>query len=129
MGLNRQLVETVKHHFAKKSTADLEEIVRLKDRDQWSEEAFVAAAEVLTERGAGRAKEPRVPVKDAPPPSADERWGVLFSAFGFAAGDLVGGLLDLTRKQAGDQPVAFGSDVAWLAVETRDTPAVASALG
>jgi hypothetical protein len=42
---------------------------------------------------------------------------------------LVGGLLELTQNQAGDQPVAFGSDVAWLAVETRDTVAVASALG
>jgi hypothetical protein len=78
MGLNRQLVDTVKQHFAQKPTVDLEEIVRLKDRDQWSEEALVAAEEVLTARGAGRAKEPRVPVKDAPPPSADERWGHCF---------------------------------------------------
>lgn len=132
MGLNRQLVETVKIHFARKSTADLEEIVRRKDRDQWSDEAFVAAEEVLAERVAGLGKEPRVPVKDAPPPSAEVLRDVL-PLLGFAFGGVFGGLLvKYAVAPVGpdvDNPVSFGSDLAWVALETTDAPAVATALG
>jgi hypothetical protein len=106
--------------------------LRLKDRDQWSEEAFVAAEEVLTERASGSAKEPRVPVKDIPPPSAEERRRVLFSVLGLAAGGVVGGLIGraiTADSQGTDRPVTFGSDLAWVAVETTETPAVAAALG
>jgi hypothetical protein len=132
MGLNRQLVDAVKHHFAKKSTADLAEIVRLRDRDQWSEEAFVAAEEVLAERAAGRSKEPRVPVKDTPPPSAGVRQSELLPVLGFALGGLLGALI--VKFAVGsegtdtDRPVSFGSDLAWVAVETTDTQKVAAAL-
>jgi hypothetical protein len=132
MGLNRQLIETVKKHFAEKSTADLQEIVRLKDLDRWSEEAFVAAEEVLAERGAGRAREPRAPVKDAPP-SADGRRHDLLPWLGFAVGGVFTGLLMKfavgPEGPGADRPVSFGSDLAWLAVETTDALAVAGALG
>jgi hypothetical protein len=133
MGLNRQLVDTVKKHFVQKSTADLEEIVRLKDRDQWSEEAFVAAEEVLAERAAGGAKEPRVPVKDTPPPSAGEHLRELLPVLGFAVGGLVGGLIAKLAVSPEDRttnrPVSFGSNLAWVAVETTDTEKAAVAFG
>lgn len=129
MGLNRQLVDTVKKTFAQRASAELEEIVRAKDLNRWSEEAFVAACEVLADRAAGRAKEPLTPEKEQPPPSAEDRWGVLFSVLGFVGGDLVDGLLDLSQSHIVDKPVPFGSNVAWLAVETTDTTAVAAALG
>ncbi len=132
MGLNRQLVDTVKHHFAKKSTADLEEIVRLKDRDQWSDESFVAAEEVLVERVSGRARAPRVPVKDTPPPSAGENLRELLPVLGFAVGGLLGGLIGRALSAEGpvtNGPVPFGSNIAWLSVETKETAAVAAVLG
>ena len=132
MGLDRRLVDTVKHHFAKKSTADLEEIVRLKDRDQWSDEAFVAAEEVLAERAAGRAKEPRVPVKDTAPPLAGESLREFLPILGFAVGGLIGGLIGRALRPEGpvtNGPVPFGSDIAWLAVGTKDTAGVAAVLG
>ena len=131
MGLNRQLVDTVKYHFTKKSTADLEEIVRIKDRDQWSDEAFVAAEEVLGERSAGRAKEPRVPVKDSPPPSIGESLRERLPVLGLAMGGLFGGLIGRALSAEGpvkNGPVPFGSNIAWLAVETQDTAAVAAVL-
>jgi hypothetical protein len=120
MGLNRQLIETVKKHFAEKSTADLQEIVRLKDLDRWSEEAFVAAEEVLAERVAGRAGEPRAPVKDASPPSLEEWWNAEVPYFG----------VGMKRwGQIANPPVPFGSNIAWLAVETTNTLPVTVALG
>jgi hypothetical protein len=133
MGLNRQLVETVKTHFAQKSTAELQEIVRLKDLDRWSEEALIAADEVLAERTAGRAKEPRVPVKDAPPPSPGESIRELLPVLGFVTGGLLGGLIGRALVAAAgevpNRPVSFGSDLAWVAVETTDTQTVAGAFG
>ncbi len=133
MGLDRQLVERVKVHFVQKSTADLEEIVRRKDRDQWSDEAFVAAEEVLNERAAGRGKEPAIPLQDAPLRSADELHRDVLPLLGFALGGLFGGLL--VKFAIGpegsevDQPVSFGSDLAWVAIETTDALAVTTALG
>ncbi len=133
MGLNRKLVETVKGHFAQKSTAELQDIARVRDLERWSEEAFAAAEEVLADRAAGRAKEPRVPVKDTPPPSPGESLRELVPVLGFLAGGLFGGMLGRALVRAADEipnrPVAFGSDLAWLAVETNDTRAVAVALG
>jgi hypothetical protein len=133
MGLNRQLVDTVKQHFSKKSSADLEEIVRLKDHDQWSEEAFVAADEVLAERAAGRAKEPRVPMKDTPQPTPEERRRELLPILGYAFGGLLGGLIVKfavgPEDQTANRPVSFGSNLAWLAMETTDALAVADTLG
>jgi hypothetical protein len=121
MGLNRQLIDSIKKNFSQKSTADLEEIVRLKDLDRWSEEAFVAAEEVLAERGAGRAQEPRVPVKDTPPLSLEEWWNTEVPYCGFVT--------ELSEGQIANRPVPFGSNIAWLAAETTNTPAVVVALG
>src|SRR5262245_16671937 len=133
MGLNRQLIATIKGHFAGKTTAQLQEIVRLKDLDRWSEGALIAADEVLAERAAGRSKEPRVPVEDAPILSVEERFGELLPILGFAVGGLVGGwigqIVGGTEDQPFDRPVSFGSHVAWLAVDSTDTVKVAAALG
>ena len=133
MSHDRQLIDTIKGHFAERSTSHLEEIKRLKDLERWSEEALVAADEVLADRAAGRAKEPRVPVKDDPPLSSKDHFNELLPILGFAMGGLVGGVITKfavgPEDQPLDQPVSFGSDNAWLAVETRDTAKAAAALG
>ena len=131
MALNRNLIDSIKKTFARRASAELEEIVQTSDPDRWSEEAFVAAREVLADRASGLARETLVPEKDSPP-SADVRWGALFDALTFAAGYMVGGVFDLSHTQSAghvDQPVAFGSNTAWLAVETTDASAVGKSLG
>jgi hypothetical protein len=132
MRLDRRLIDTIKKHFAGKSSAQLQEIVRAGDRDRWSEEAFVAAREVLLDRSAGRAQAPEVPVEDPPPPPAGGALdSLLVLATACAAGLMGGGIvLDLAEHHPDpDQPVPFGTDVAWLAVESTDTRAVAVGLG
>jgi hypothetical protein len=126
MGLNRELVDTIKEHFAKKATDELRDILLVTDPDRWSEEAFVAAREVLADRDAGRAKAPRVPEKEQPPPSLDEHLDSLFSLATHASAAMIGGVV--FHPGSGDFPVSFGSNVAWLAVETTDIAAVASVL-
>jgi hypothetical protein len=126
MALNRGLIDTIKKNFAKKATEELHDIVLVHDLDRWSEEAFVAAREILTDREAGRAKAPRVPEKEQPPPSIDEHLDSLFSLATFGAAAMIGGVVYLPGS--GDYPIAFGSNVAWFAVETKDTAAVASIL-
>ena len=68
MNNDRQLIETIKTKFARKSTAQLQEIVQAKYQDGWSHEAKTAAAEVLQDRRAGRAPEPQVAEQESPPP-------------------------------------------------------------
>lgn len=121
MALNRTLVDSIKENFTKKSTDELRDILLVNDLDRWSEEAFVAAREILADREAGRAKAPRVPEKEQLPPSMDEQMDSLFSLLTYA-GPVV------FHPGSGDYPIAFGSNVAWLAVATTDTAAVATAL-
>ncbi len=133
MALNRNLIDSIKKTCARRASAELEEIVRANDLDRWSEEAFVAAREVLADRASGLARAPLVPEKDSPPPSTDVHWGALFDALTFAAGGLVGGGFNLSETWSADQPVdrpvPFGPNTAWLAVETTDTAAVGRSLG
>lgn len=134
MSSDRQLVDAIKAHFARKSSAQLELIVRTKDQHRWSPEAVTAAREVLQERLAGRALEPQVPEEDRPlqpilndPYSLGFLMGVLGGLFGF-------GVIPVYRPNyAGepepDRPIPFGTCMAWLALDTVDTEAVAAALG
>jgi hypothetical protein len=55
---DHQLTAQIKRTFATLSTAELADILEKRDRSVWSEEAFVAAREVLEERVAGHSCEP-----------------------------------------------------------------------
>src|SRR4051812_40471870 len=104
MGVDRQLIDEIKKHFAGKSSAQLQEIVRAEDRDCWSEEAFVAAREILLDRSGGRAQEPKVPVEDPPPPSVGDTLGSLISLATVCAVGVMGGGIVLTPIK--DDPIA-----------------------
>jgi hypothetical protein len=134
MSHDRDLVDTIKTHFARKSSAQLQEIVQAHDQERWSPEAMTAAAEVLQDRVAGRAEEPQEPEEDPPPPPAPpDPYSLAFLALGLLGG--LGGFLfyqvhrvDYTGGDDPDLPLPFGPKTAWLALDTRDTDAVAAAL-
>jgi hypothetical protein len=135
MSFDRQQIDTIKLHFAGKSSDQLQEIVEDPDEELWSPEAITAAAEVLEERRRGRAQEPLLPVEDPPPPrlSADP-YSLAFLAVGLLGG--LGGPLHFhvhgfhyLEMPEPDLPIAFGPRLAWLAIDSRDTDAVANALG
>jgi len=72
MSDDRHLIDTIKTHFARKSSAQLNEIVQVNDHERGSPEAIAAAGEVLRDRMAGRAQEPRVAEEEPPlPPPPD----------------------------------------------------------
>jgi hypothetical protein len=131
---DRHLVDTIKMNFAAKSSAQLQEILQSDDQERWSKEAVAAAREVFNDRLAGRAKEPLVPEEERPPPPVPPD----ASSLGFLALGLLGGLsghlhvhvhrVDYTGGANLDLPVPFGPKMAWLALETTDTEAVATAL-
>jgi hypothetical protein len=144
MSLDRDLVSSIKLTFADYSSALLNEIVQSKDQARWSLEAVAAAREVLLEREAGQSEEPLVakqPEPDPPPYTDPANLGFLFGvmALGATAGWIMGaatGWIVLPRIRVrrpdpfnADQPVSFGSEMAWLALDTTDTEAVAAALG
>jgi hypothetical protein len=136
MSRDGDLIDTIKANFARKSSAQLQEIVTTTDRERWSQEAIEAAKEVLDERRVGRAEEPETATEKEEPPQA-----VSYESYGLAMGGLAAfGLLTgffifpLPRRNYAvgpdpDMPVPFGSNMAWLALETADTDAVATALG
>jgi hypothetical protein len=135
MSHDRDLIDTIKANFARKSSAQLEEIVRANDPERWSPEAIVAADEVLQDRRAGLAEEPTVPEEEPPaPPPHFETYSLAvagLAAFGLLTGHII---MPLPRREyAGsadpDLPVPFGPKMAWLALDTTDTEAVATALG
>jgi hypothetical protein len=137
MSLDRHLIDTIKQHFARKSSAQLQVIAQANDPDRWSVEAISAAREVLLAREEGQAQEPLVPEVEPPPPPSSERamdrvaLGVGLNLLTFPLGFMV---IPINRRLeedtvAMDQPVPFGPNVAWLALGTRDTAAVAAALG
>ena len=135
MSLDRAQIGIIKEHFARKSSAQLQEILRANDRARWSEETFVAAQELLVDREAGRAHEPGVPESELPPPSGRPIEYQVAKAGLIVLTGLWGRFLipiDGTYDEdavAKDMPVPFGSKIAWLALDTTDTEAVASALG
>jgi len=131
MSQDRHLIDTIKTHFARKSSAQLQEIVQAKHQDRWSPEAIAAADEVLQDRLAGRSEEPRVAEEEPSPPPC--HYDPDLVALGFLGGLPTGYLVipSFRVEPAGnpDLPVPFGAKMAWLALETRDTEAVATALG
>lgn len=130
VSLDRQLIDSIKTHFTAKSSAQLQEILRAEDRNHWSEEAFAAAREILLDRETGRAKAPKVPMVEPPPPPEKGGLDIALSLATFWAAGLLGAGVILTPTERDtDQPVPFGSDVAWLAIDSTDTAAVAVALG
>jgi hypothetical protein len=137
MSLDHQLIETIKANFARKSSAQLQDIVQSNNPERWSPEAVAAAGEILQDRSAGRALEPHHPEEDlrAPPRAADPTtiaFGVMFAMVGGLAGSIMIRPVLKAIQEGGlgpDLPVPFGPNMAWLALETTDTKAVAGALG
>jgi len=131
MNHDRHLIDTIKTHYARKSSAQLQVIVQAKNHDRWSPEALVAAGEVLQDRLAGRAQEPQVAEEEPDPPPYHYEPGE--TALGVLAGLLTGYLVIPSYKRGEhedtDLPVPFGPKMAWLALDTTDTEAVATALG
>jgi hypothetical protein len=131
MSHDRRLIDSIKAHFARKSLAQLQEIVQAKNQNRWSAEAIAAAGEVLQERMAGSAPEPLTPDVERPLPSIhydldDVPLAVL--------GGLLTGSLFIPYTHVGptadpDLPVPFGPKIAWLALDATDAEAVAAALG
>jgi hypothetical protein len=135
MSHDRHLIDTIKGHFARKSLVQLQEIVRANDQERWSPEAVVAAGEVLRDRLAGHAQEPQVAEEERPPPplSVPDPFSLGLIGLGILSG--LGGFAiipvyrpDYSGGTDPDLPVPFGSKAAWLALDTRDTQAVAAAL-
>src|SRR5438445_11926034 len=134
MSHDRQLIDTIKTHFARKSSAQLQEIVQADNHERWSPEAIEAAGEVLQDRRAGRAQEALVPEEEPPPPpTPPDPYSLAFLALGALGG--LGGLaiipifsVDYTGGADPDLPVPFGPKMAWLALDSTDTEAVATAL-
>lgn len=129
---DRQLVDTIKTRFARKSSAQLQAISQTEEHDRWSPEALVAAEEVLRDRRAGLAQEPAVPDDEEHPP--EFHYDVEQVAVGALASLFTGHLvIPYTRRvdqmEAPDLPVPFGQTMAWLAMSTTDTEAAAKALG
>jgi hypothetical protein len=131
MSHNRTLVDAIKATFAGKSAAQLRAIKRGEKPARWSPEAVVAAVEVLDDRRAGRAQEPAHPDTDDEP--LNYQYDPDLMALGILSGLFTGVMVvPNPRAREGeplDLPVPFGSNMAWVAVASTDTEAVATALG
>jgi len=131
--MDPRLRAAIKAHFGRKSSAILQGIALAANNDRWSPEAIAAAKHVLRERTAGRASEPLVPEPDPPaPPTPPDAYSV-----GFLGLSLLGAMSGLRITPVyrvdydapdPDLPIPFGPGMAWLALDTTDTGAVASAL-
>src|SRR5947209_8633630 len=88
MSHDRQLMDAIKTHFARKSSAQLQEIVQANNLERWSPEAVAAAGEVLSDRSAGHAQEPLVAEEERPPPplSVPDAYRLGFMALGLLGG-------------------------------------------
>ena len=129
MSQDRRLIDSIKTHFARKSSAQLQEIMRANNPECWSPEAIAAAGEVFLDRLAGRAEEPQVAEEDpAPPPYRYEPADVALCLLG---GLLTGYMvIPYYRTRTVENPdllLPFGPRVAWLALDCTDTEAVARA--
>jgi hypothetical protein len=139
MNLDRDLISSIKLTFTDYSSALLHEIVQSKDQARWSLEAVAAARKVLLEREAGQSEEPLVAKQPEPdPPSHTDPANLAFlvGVMGLMALSPVAAFVATSRMRAyssdsinPDLPVSFGSEMAWLALDTTDTEAVAAALG
>lgn len=136
MSHDRHLIDTIKVYFARKSSAWLQEIVQANDPERWSPEAVAAAGEVLQDRRVGHAQEPQVAEEEPPPPPVPPDpyslgfWmtlGVFGGLNGFGIFPVY--RVDYAGRADPDMPVPFGPKMAWLALDTRDTETVATALG
>jgi hypothetical protein len=128
MSHDRRLIDTIKTKFARKSSAQLQEIVQAVNHERWSPDAIAAAGELLRDRIAGRAQEPLMPEEEElPPPYHYEPEEIALGALG---GLLTGYLVIPYYRSVEhpDLPVPFGPKMAWLALDTTDTAAVATAL-
>ena len=67
MTADATMVKNIKENFAAKRSDELKQIIQLQDRDRWSEEAFIAARELLQDRLDGIADEPPEPALPQPP--------------------------------------------------------------
>jgi hypothetical protein len=136
MSHDPSLVETIKTHFAWKSSAQLRAIVQANDDEQWSTEAIAAARELLLDREAGRAQEPLVVDEEPTPPSSGHAINSVAAVTGLNLLTLPLGFFVIPTNRAylddpiaRDRPVPFGPGVAWLALATLDAAGVTSALG
>jgi hypothetical protein len=133
MSQDRDLIDNIKANFARKSSAQLQEIMRADDPERWSAEAIAAAGEVFKDRLAGRAEEPQVAEEEPAPPyrygPTDIAVGALASLTGLLTGYLIIQYYRAGRLENPDQPLPFGPRTAWLALDSTDTEAVAKALG
>jgi hypothetical protein len=130
MSQDRDLIDNIKMNFARKSSAQLQEIMGADNPERWSAEAIAAAGEVFQDRLAGRAQEP--PVAEEEPAPSPYSYVPEEMALGVLAGLLTGFLVIPYYKRTvknSDRPLPFGPRVAWLALDTTDTKAVAQALG
>ena len=134
MSQDRQLIETIKTNFARKSSAQLQEIVQAANQERWSPEAISAAAEVLQDRKAGCAQEPAMPEDEPQPLNSPPLPYSLGFVFGFLPIFALNGLRFGSefadyKRDSSDLPVPFGPKMAWLALQTTDAEAVGTALG
>src|SRR5262245_59958376 len=128
MSRDRHLIDTIKTHFARKSSAQLQEIVQSSNQSRWSLEAMAAAEEILQDRSAGRVQEPEESDGDlSPPSSTPDAFSLAFlrlSLFGpLLISYFVNDLYRVAKARARDRdlPVPFGPQMAWLALDTTDT--------
>ena len=135
MSEDRQLIDRIKERFARKPTAQLQQIARADGHADWSAEALAAAREVLLDRAAGRAAEPTDVEEDSPPPPSghDVNSLALMAGLNVLALPLGFVVLPVNRPLeddpvARDQPVPFGPGTAWVAAATTDTAGVAAVL-
>lgn len=136
MSLDRDLINTIKATFADYSSDLLHEIVQVNDQERWSLEASVAAREVLLDRVAGQSQEPLVAGQPQPDPPHYTDPANLAFLFGALALGAAAGFIVIPRMRVrdddpsnADQPVPFGPQMAWLALDTMNTEAVGAALG
>jgi hypothetical protein len=141
MSHHRQQIDAIKEYFAEYSSAQLHAIAQSTDSERWSAEALVAAHEILLDREAGRAQEPLIAKTPEPlPPSLSDSFylGVgalapfsLLAGFAFTAfvANRIAPRVDHAGSADPDLPVPFGPKMTWLALDTTDTEAVATALG
>jgi hypothetical protein len=130
MKRNQLLQEEIKRHFARKTADQLNKIIADEPAGRWSTEAQAAARALLYDRETGRAKELATADDDETP---QFHYDPDTLALGLLAGLITGNVLVLYSKRAEiedvDLPQPFGRSMAWLAVETTDTMAVARQLG
>src|SRR5262245_51307764 len=123
MSRDRELIDTIKWRFERKSSDQLRQIALASAGGDWSDEAVAAAVEVLRDRAAGLAREPVTPEDDSPPPP-----GVHFEPAQVALGLLTGLVTGVfiipyyrrTEWVDPDLPIPFGPRMAWLAVDSTD---------